>query len=156
MSSGEGFKVVLAEDDEGHATLVRRGLRRAGLTSDPVHLRDGQEVLDYMYFRAHWTGRPTHSAVAMILDLNMPRVGGLDVLRRLKRDEDVAHVPVFVLTTTDNPIEINRCYELGAAACLVKPVDYGAFSDMIQRLADFLKTAQLPGEARPPHQPDAS
>jgi CheY-like chemotaxis protein len=156
MSSSESFKLVLVEDDEGHATLVRRGLRRAGLTADPVHLRDGQEVLDYMYFRGPWTDRPTHAALAMILDLNMPRVGGIDVLRRLKEDDEVAHVPVFVLTTTDNPIEINRCYELGAAACLVKPVDYGAFSDMIRRLADFLKTAQLPGEARPSHQPNAS
>lgn len=148
MSSMTSFKLLLAEDDDGHATLVRRGLRRAGLQTEPIHLRDGQEVLDYMYHRAAWSDRHPHSALAMILDLNMPRISGFDVLQRLKSDDGVAHVPVFVLTTTDNPVEINRCYELGAAVCLVKPVDYGSFNLMVQRLAEFLMTVHLPGEGR--------
>jgi CheY-like chemotaxis protein len=140
------LRVLMAEDDEGHATLVRRNLKRGGLVSDPVHLRDGQELLDYVYYRGPWIDRPTHGALAMILDLNMPRIGGIDVLARLKEDEGLARIPVFVLTTTDNPVELDRCYSLGAAACLVKPVDYGAFGEMIQRLAEFLMTAHLPGE----------
>lgn len=138
--------VLMAEDDEGHATLVRRNLRRGGLKSDPVHLRDGQELLDYVYHRGPWLNRPTHEHVVMLLDLNMPRLGGAEVLERLKRDADIARIPVFVLTTTDNSFELDRCYALGAAACLVKPVDYGAFGDMVQRLAEFLLTAKLPGE----------
>lgn len=140
------LSILMAEDDEGHATLVRRGLRRAGLLSDPVHLRDGQELLDYVYQRGQWAHRVPHDAVAMILDLNMPRLGGTDVLEQLKRDADLSRIPVFVLTTTDNPVELDRCYALGAAACLVKPVDYGAFGEMIRRLAEFLMTAALPGE----------
>ncbi|HXW04296.1 MAG TPA: response regulator [Vicinamibacterales bacterium] len=140
------LSVLMAEDDEGHATLLRRSLKRAGLGSDPVHLRDGQELLDYVYQRGPWLDRTPHESVAMILDLNMPRLGGTEVLARLKRDEDLARIPVFVLTTTDNPLELDRCYALGAAACLVKPVDYGAFGDMIRRLAEFLMTARLPGE----------
>jgi len=143
------LSVLVAEDDEGHATLVRRGLKRAGLSSDPIHLRDGQELLDYVYHRGPWSGRLRHVSVAMILDLNMPRLGGVEVLERLKGDEDLARIPVFILTTTDNPFELDRCYALGAAACLVKPVEYGAFSDMIQRLADFLMAARLPGELPP-------
>jgi CheY-like chemotaxis protein len=149
----EPLNIVLAEDDEGHATLVRRNLRRAGLEVDPIHLRDGQEVLDYMYRRAPWTDRTPHRAVAMILDLNMPRLGGVEVLRRLKEDHDFSRIPVFVLTTTDNPTEIDRCYRLGAAACLVKPMDYGAFSDMMQRLAGFLIAARMPGEPPLPRIP---
>lgn len=145
----QGLKVVLVEDDEGHATLVRRNLKRAGVEEDPVHLRDGQEVLDYVYRRTPWTERSPQSTVAMILDLNMPRLGGLEVLRRIKGDEQVSRIPVFVLTTTDNPVEIDRCYTLGASACLVKPVDYGAFGEMIHRLAEFLIAARLPGEPRP-------
>ena len=140
------IRVLMAEDDEGHATLVRRGLKRAGLPTDPIHLRDGQELLDYVYHRGQWSGRQPHQSIAMILDLNMPRLGGAEVLERLKRDEDVARIPVFVLTTTDNPAELDRCYSLGAAACLVKPVDYGAFNQMIQRLGEFLMTTKLPGE----------
>ncbi|HEV3486948.1 MAG TPA: response regulator [Vicinamibacterales bacterium] len=146
------LNIVLVEDDEGHATLVRRNFKRAGLRGEPVHLRDGQEVLDYVYRRAPWTNRPPLPSVAMILDLNMPRIGGMEVLKRLKADEDLSRIPVFVLTTTDNPMEIERCYALGAAACLVKPVDYGAFGTMLHRLAEFLITAEMPSEPPPgPH-----
>jgi CheY-like chemotaxis protein len=144
------LSVLMAEDDDGHATLVRRSLKRAGLASEPVRLRDGQELLDYVYQRGPWTDRPAHDSVVMILDLNMPRLGGTEVLERLKQDGPLARIPVFVLTTTDNPVELDRCYALGAAACLVKPVDYGAFNDMIRRLAEFLMAARLPGEAPPP------
>ena len=143
------LSVLMAEDDDGHATLVRRSLKRAGLKSDPVHLRDGQELLDYLFQRGPWAERPAHDSVVMILDLNMPRLGGTEVLERLKSHEDLSRIPVFVLTTTDNPLELDRCYALGAAACLVKPVDYGAFNDMIRRLAEFLMAARLPGEEPP-------
>ncbi len=145
----ETLSVVIADDDEGHATLVRRNLKRGGLNSEPVHVRDGQEALDYMYRRGAWRQRPTHQALLILLDLNMPRLGGLDVIDTLKQDVRLAHIPIFVLTTTDNPVELDRCYSRGASACLVKPVDYGSFSDMVRRLADFLLTARLPAEQPP-------
>jgi CheY-like chemotaxis protein len=149
----EPLDILLVEDDEGHATLVRRNLKRAGLDGDPVHLRDGQELLDYVYRRAPWTDRDPHPSLAMILDLNMPRLGGMEVLKHLKSHEELARIPVFVLTTTDNPSEIDRCYALGAAACLVKPVDYGAFGEMLHRLAEFLLAARLPSEPPQPRSP---
>jgi CheY-like chemotaxis protein len=138
--------VLIAEDDEGHATLVRRNLKRAGLQSEPVHVRDGQEALDYLYRRAAWSHRPKHDALALLLDLNMPRLGGIEVLRQLKGDQDLTRIPIFVLTTTDDPLEVERCYSLGASACIVKPIDYGEFSDTVQTLAHFLMTASIPGE----------
>lgn len=147
----EELQVVMAEDDEGHATLVRRNLRRAGLTRDPVHVHDGLELLDYLMRRGGWQRRPDHEALAIVLDLNMPRLGGFDVLRQIKGRRDSLPFPVFVLTTTDNPDEIERCYTLGASACLVKPVDSNRFGDMIQRLAWFLQTVQLPGDTTAPH-----
>jgi CheY-like chemotaxis protein len=140
--------ILLAEDDDGHATLVRRNLERTGLATEAVHVRDGQEALDYMYRRGAWTGRAPHDALLILLDLNMPRLGGLDVLDVLKRDPSVAHIPIFVLTTTDNPVELDRCYARGASACLVKPVNFGSFGDMVRRLADFLLTARMPAETR--------
>jgi CheY-like chemotaxis protein len=139
--------VVIADDDEGHATLVRRNLRRGGLASDPVHVRDGQEVLDYMYRRGGWSTRSEHDALVLLLDLNMPRLGGIEVLRRLKGDARLTRIPVIVLTTTDDPVEVDRCYALGAAACIVKPLDSVAFSDAVQRLAQFLMAARIPGES---------
>jgi CheY-like chemotaxis protein len=141
--------ILLAEDDEGHATLVRRNLQRSGLPAQAVHVHDGQELLDYLLRRNGGRDREPHDAVLILLDLNMPRLGGMDVLDRLKADDRLSHIPVFVLTTTDNPAELDRCYARGAAACLVKPVDYGAFNDMIRRFADFLGAARLPPESPP-------
>ena len=150
--TAETLNVVMVEDDDGHSTLVKRNLKRAGLVTDPIHLRDGQELLDYVYHRSPWADRGPLDSVALILDLNMPRLNGTEVLERLKDDETLARIPVFVLTTTDNPVELDRCYALGAAACIVKPVDYGAFSTMIFRLGEFLMTAALPDE-HPPQLP---
>lgn len=149
--TSDSLGILLAEDDDGHATLVRRSFRRAGLATDPIHLRDGQDVLDYVYQRGVWSGRASLDSVAMILDLNMPRLNGTEVLERLKADDVHARIPVFVLTTTDNPTELDRCYAMGAAACLVKPVEYGEFAEMMRRFAEFLMSAHLPGEVPPPH-----
>ncbi len=143
----ETLNVLIADDDDGHATLVRRNLKRGGLASDPVHVRDGQEVLDYMYRRAGWSNRREHHALVLLLDLNMPRLGGIEVLRRLKGDAKLTRIPVIVLTTTDDPVEVDRCYALGASACIVKPLDSAAFSDAVQRLAQFLMSARIPGES---------
>jgi CheY-like chemotaxis protein len=150
---GPKLTILFAEDDDGHATLVRRNLARSAVPVDPVHVHDGQELLDYLRRRNGGSHRQPHDALLILLDLNMPRLGGLEVLDALKNDPSLAHIPVFVLTTTDNPAELERCYARGAAACLVKPVDYGAFSDMVRRFADFLTTARLPAETLPlrPH-----
>jgi CheY-like chemotaxis protein len=146
----EPVTILIAEDDEGHATLIQRNLRRASTPAEAVRVRDGQELLDYMYRRGPWQARGEHDALLILLDLNMPRVGGLEALERLKRDEALSHIPVFVLTTTDNPFELDRCYARGAAACIVKPVDYGSFRDMVHRLAEFLVMARLPPETTAP------
>jgi CheY-like chemotaxis protein len=144
--------VVIAEDDEGHATLVQRNLRRAAIPANAVRVRDGQELLDYMYRRGPWQSRAKHPAILILLDLKMPRIGGLEVLERLKHDVQFAHIPIFVLTTSSNPIELDECYARGASACLVKPVEFGLFGHMVHRLAEFLVMARLPPETPPaPH-----
>jgi CheY-like chemotaxis protein len=145
--SDDRATILIAEDDEGHATLVQRHLRRASAPATAVRVRDGQELLDYLYRRGEWQERPSHSALMILLDLNMPRIGGIEVLGRLKRDAQLAHIPVFVLTTSDNAAELERCYEEGAAACFVKPVEFGSFGAMVHRLGDFVGMARLPPEA---------
>jgi CheY-like chemotaxis protein len=140
--------VIIAEDDEGHATLIRRNLKRAGLGERSVYLKDGQELLDYVYKRAQFSARAPSDAIVIIADLNMPRLNGFEILQRLKSDAALSRIPVYVMTTTDNPVEIERCYELGAAAYLVKPLDYGVFGEMVRRLAEFLASVRLPGEER--------
>lgn len=140
--------VLIVEDDEGHATLIRRNMQRAGWGEHSVYLKDGQELLDYVYKKAQFSSRTSNDAVAIIADLNMPRLSGFEVLQRLKSDQDLSRIPVYVMTTTDNPAEIERCYDLGAAAYLVKPLDYGVFGEMVRRLAEFLASIRLPAEER--------
>ncbi|RQH07382.1 response regulator [Paraburkholderia dinghuensis] len=152
MTDGERVSIVLIEDDDGHATLVQRNLRRSGISNGFVRFSDGQQALDYFF------GSPgADSSVApdvpsredlanfvVLLDLRMPRVDGFEVLRRLKADPVTAAVPVIVLTTTDDPREIERCYELGCNVYITKPVEYGAFIEAVRRLGFFLQVVKLP------------
>lgn len=140
--------VLIAEDDDGHATLIRRNLKRSGLANAAVRLRDGQELLDFLYRQGGFAQRQPLSAVAIVVDLNMPRLGGFDVLARLKKDRSWARIPIVVLSTTDNPLDIDRSYELGASAYLTKPLDDGMFGDVLRRMTDFLAAVRLPGEKR--------
>lgn len=131
--------IVLAEDDEGHATLILRNLKRGGLDHGVVHLREGPAVLD-----AFWRKPGAVGPVALLLDINLPGMDGIGVLRELKSRPETMKVPVVILTTTDDASEVERCYRLGAAAYITKPVEYEAFSEVIQRLAAFLKIIHLP------------
>src|SRR5262245_8841780 len=104
--SREPLAILLAEGDEGHASLVRRNLKRAGIANDIVHVRDGQEALDYVRCQGAHAGRSPGGPLLVVLDIKMPRVDGVEVLRLLKADERTAKVPVIMLTTTDDPREV--------------------------------------------------
>ncbi|CAG4887773.1 response regulator [Paraburkholderia gardini] len=151
MSHGESVGIILIEDDDGHATLVERNLRRAGLTNGFMRFADGQEALDYFFgeppAEAMASGLPSRDDLAnfvVLLDLKMPRVDGFEVLRRLKETPSTAALPVIVLTTTDDPREIDRCYELGCNVYITKPVEYDAFIEAVRRLGFFLQVVKLP------------
>jgi CheY-like chemotaxis protein len=137
------FTVVLGEDDDGHALLVRKNLERAGGGGVFVRLRNGQEVLDY--FLARETASPGEAREALLLlDINMPQVDGIEALRQLRSRPSTALLPVIMLTTTDNPREIARCYELGCNIYVTKPVVYEQFVDAITRLGMFLEVIRVP------------
>ncbi|MEX3934671.1 response regulator [Paraburkholderia phymatum] len=153
---GKSVGIVLIEDDDGHATLVERNLRRAGISNGFIRLADGQEALDYFLGEPttpgdHASGRPSRDDLAnyvVLLDLKMPRVDGFEVLRRLKETPSTASMPVIVLTTTDDPREIERCYELGCNVYITKPVEYDAFIEAVRRLGFFLQVVKLPSGQR--------
>jgi CheY-like chemotaxis protein len=136
----ETVTIIVAEDDDGHATLVERNLRRAGLNNPIVRLRDGQEALDYFF----GAGSEGHEAeCVLLLDINMPRIDGVEVLRRLKQDKRTATIPAIMLTTTDDPREIQRCYQLGCNVYVTKPVEYEPFIEAIRRLGFFLQIVKI-------------
>jgi CheY-like chemotaxis protein len=140
----ESVNIVVVEDDDGHATLIERNLKRAGLSNPIVRLRDGQEALDYFFGNGTQARFQAADADAvLLLDINMPRVDGIDVLRRLKADPRTAKVPTIMLTTTDDPREIERCYQLGCNVYVTKPVEYDAFMEAIRRLGFFLQIVKI-------------
>jgi CheY-like chemotaxis protein len=139
--------VVLAEDDDGHALLVTKNIERAGHAGHVVRLRDGRETLDY--FLGPQAGREQNgehngSRAILLLDINMPRLSGIEVLERLKQDAATTNLPVIMLTTTDDPQEVARCYRLGCNVYVRKPVVYEEFVDAIERLGRFLQVIQVP------------
>jgi len=136
--------IILAEDDDGHATLVERNLRRAGLDNGFIRVKDGQEALDY--FLGPDRDAACDSCV-LLLDIKMPRVDGVEVLRRLKGDSRTATLPVVMLTTTDDPREIERCYQLGCNVYVTKPVEYEQFIEAVKRLGFFLQVVKVPPRA---------
>ena len=136
--------IVLAEDDDGHAALIQRNLERAGLANGFVRCKDGQEALDYFRGEGTHTGRVLDPSVLLLLDINMPRVDGVEVLRRLKSDPDLKKLPVIMLTTTDDAREVERCYALGCNEYIQKPVDYDKFAEAIRRLGLFVTLLLIP------------
>ena len=139
--------VLLAEDDEGHATLVKRNLKRAGIANEVIHLRDGQEVLDYIRCQGSYANRLPNGPLLLLLDINMPRLNGVETLRQMKAADKTAKIPVIMLTTTDDPREVARCYELGCSVYVTKPVAYEDFIEAIRRLGLLLAIVKVPAEA---------
>ncbi|RXZ38252.1 response regulator [Oxalobacteraceae bacterium CAVE-383] len=148
MSEKKEVGILLVEDDDGQATLVERNLLRAGLSNNFRRLKDGQEALDY-FFDAEGAVKPLiKDPMVILLDVNMPRVGGVDVLKRLKENKATASIPIVMLTTTDDPREIERCYEYGCNLYITKPVEYEAFIEAVRRLGFFLQIIKVPNATR--------
>ena len=144
MSSREAVTILIVDDDAGHADLVQRNLRRAGIDGPVVTIDNGRAALDYVLCSGAYAGRRPDARLLLLLDINMPGIDGIEVLRQIKSTPRTRKIPVVVLTTTDDPREIDLCYELGCNAYVTKPVAPDAFIEAITRLGLFLSVASLP------------
>ena len=135
--------ILVADDDDGHARLIERNLRRAALGNDIERFKNGQDLLDFLFRRGNRQSQPDTSYL-ILLDLRMPMVDGVEVLRQLKADESLRKIPVIMLTTMDDPEEVQRCHALGCSHYIVKPVEYGQFADAISRLGHFVTLVKVP------------
>jgi CheY-like chemotaxis protein len=136
------FSIIMIEDDPGHARLIEKNLRRAGIGNDLTHIDNGAKAVDY-FFGAEG-GNTKQQQVLVLLDLNLPEIDGYEIIRRMKGDERTKAIPIIVLTTTDNPREIDRCYELGCNVYITKPVECENFSDAIRKLGLMLAVVKVP------------
>ena len=144
MNANNPVTIVMIEDDEGHARLIERNIRRSGVNNEIIPFTNGTDAMKHL-FGSDGTGL-THKghALLILLDLNLPDMTGIDILRQIKDNKYLKTVPVVVLTTTDNSHEIRRCYELGCNVYITKPVNYESFANAIRQLGLFFSVIQVP------------
>jgi CheY-like chemotaxis protein len=138
--------ILLAEDDPGHARLIEKNLRRALIYNELIHVGTGRQALDFIFREGAWEGQERPFPLLVLLDLNMPVMDGFQVLERMKQDEESRLIPVIILTTTNDPREIKRCYELGCNIYVTKPVDYEQFTTAIRNLGLMLSIIKVPND----------
>ncbi len=130
--------ILIAEDDAGHFQLIKKNLWLACVNNEILQFKDGQQILDFLFQTGDGMGLDEARRYIVLLDVRMPKVDGLDVLRRIKGDEKLRQIPVIMLTTTNESSMIEQCYELGCSYYMVKPVDYHQFMEAVQNLGKFL------------------
>jgi len=136
--------ILIAEDDEGHAGLIKRNLKRAGISNPILHFTDGQAIIDFLFLKGDGPHRNSGSAYLLLLDIRMPKVDGVRVLELIKADPELKKLPVIMVTTTDDPKEIEHCHALGCSNYIAKPIDYDNFVKAVRQLGLFLTIVQLP------------
>ena len=139
------IKILLVEDDDGHARLIERNLRKVSLANPIDRVADGQEAMDYLHNAGRFTDRDRYALPQLVLlDINLPQIDGIEVLQRIKGDTRLQPLPVIMLTSTDNQAEIDRCYSAGASAYVAKPINIVSLGEKLQRLGMFLEIFELP------------
>ena len=139
--------IIMIEDDEGHARLIERNIRRSDVANEIIPFCNGTEAVRYLFGRDGSGSERDGQALLILLDLNLPDMTGLDILRQVKESKNLKCVPVVVLTTTDDSQEIKRCYELGCNVYITKPVNYENFAHAIRQLGLFFSVIQVPAAA---------
>jgi DNA-binding response OmpR family regulator len=144
MAAGKEVTIVMVEDDEGHARLIEKNVRRAGVNNPIIPFTDGSTALDFILGENRSGEVSINRYLLILLDLNLPDMSGIDILEKVKSNTHTKRLPVVILTTTDDEREIQRCYDLGANVYITKPVDYDGFANAIRQLGLFFSVMQIP------------
>jgi CheY-like chemotaxis protein len=140
--------IIMIEDDEGHARLIERNIRRSGVNNAIIPFSNGTDAIGYLFGKDGNGLERKDDALLILLDLNLPDMTGIEILRRVKESPYLKHAPVVVLTTTDDSREIKRCYELGCNVYVTKPVNSDSFANAIRQLGLFFSVIQVPPASR--------
>ena len=144
-------RILIVEDSEQDIELTLAALEGHNLANEVDIARDGAEALDFLYRRGAFAGRPNDLPVVILLDLKMPRVDGLEVLRQIKADPELKQVPVVMLTSSREEQDLVRSYELGVNAYVVKPVNFQQFMESVKQLGCFWAVINEPPPLPPSH-----
>jgi len=135
---GEPIVILLVEDDPAHAEIVRRNFENSLIANRVIHVSDGQEALDYMFRAGRYSDPVTAPRPGLILlDLRLPKVDGLEVLKSIKADSDLCRIPVVILTTSSAEYDVVKAYDRHANSYLVKPVDFPQFVSLMESLGYY-------------------
>lgn len=141
---GKPVTIIMIEDDEGHARLIEKNIRRAGVNNQIIPFTNGTDAMQYLMGSDGSGEASAGRHLLVLLDLNLPDMTGVDILEKVKTNAHTKRSPVVVLTTTDDEREIQRCYDLGANVYITKPVEYESFANAIRQLGLFFSVIQVP------------
>ena len=127
--------ILLAEDNAADAKLTIRALKEANVANTIVHVKDGEEALDYIFATAAYANRKIENTPRLILlDLKMPKMNGIEVLQKIKADERTRSIPVIVFTSSQEDPDVNECYRLGVNSYIVKPLEFDVFAKIVKEI----------------------
>jgi len=133
MDKIENVDVLLVEDNPADAELALRALRKGKLANNIIWVKDGAEALEFIFRTGAYAGRPDQNPKLILLDIKLPKVDGLEVLKRLKEDENTRVIPVVVVTSSAEGRDLVKSYKLGANSYIVKPVEFEQFSETMTK-----------------------
>jgi len=149
MSEFDAIEILYAEDSPTDAEITMRALKKANFANKIMWVKDGAEALDYLFARGVYAGRPNGRPRLALLDLKMPKVDGLEVLKQIRADEQLRTMPVVMLTSSAEEGDIVRSYDLGINSYIVKPVDFSKLSDEVARAGYYWVVINQPPPGDP-------
>lgn len=139
MINNNEFVILITEDDDGHAELIKEGLLSSGVCNPMLRFCNGEEVLNYLNGVCDTFKMEEDTLYLMLLDINMPKIGGIEVLSNIKSNPKFKNITVIMLTTTDDPREMEICYELGCNMYVTKPIHFDIFANTLHRMGLFMQ-----------------
>jgi CheY-like chemotaxis protein len=143
METYKELIILIAEDDDGHADLILEGLEQSGVNNKILRFSNGIEIWNFLSGNSDKDNRDINKNYLLLLDIKMPVMDGVEVLKRVKESKELKEIPVMMLTTTDDPREVEACYKLGCNMYITKPVDFKKFAETLKRLGLFIQIVKI-------------
>jgi CheY-like chemotaxis protein len=143
MTNYKELIILIAEDDDGHAELISEGLIDSGVKNKIIRFSNGEEAWNFLSGTGGGKVMDKSKNYLLLLDINMPVMDGMEVLRRMKADPELKELPVMMLTTTDDPREVEACYRIGCSVYITKPIEFMKFTEVLKRLGLFIQVVKI-------------